>query len=366
MNTGKVEKMELKRCQTIASLFLIVLLAVPISVLAGTWSRKTDIPTTQDDHEACVVDGILYSIGGLKGLVQAYDPGTGTWTRKADMPTPRGEVGLGVIDGIIYACGGYTSLLPWPVEFNSCCPIVEAYDPGTDTWTRKADLPVPRRGMKAEVVDGIVYVFGGVYISKNESGGWNWDYQRGRFVQAYDPVTDTWTRKADMPTQHCWFGSCVLNGEIYALTGYQWSGGNKEILADVYDPKSDTWRSIFHPGTKEFASISGFGVGVLENKIYMLGGNNSAGSRMHIYDTVSNTLVEGHIGVPVRAWFAATALNGEIYAIGGQFAGQTSTVQVGTRTDVYNPLAAPPAHQIRDVDSKGKLIVEWGTLKIPK
>ena len=159
--------MKIKRCLSLSSLVCIVLLIVPITAFAGTWSQKPDIPTEQFDHEACVADGILYSIGGsgAQGLVLAYDPGTNTWTRKADMPTQRGELGLGVIDGIIYACGGRSQQQPWSTEFNQSCPIVEAYDPGTDTWTRKADLPVPRRGLKAEVVDGIVYVFGGVYVS---------------------------------------------------------------------------------------------------------------------------------------------------------------------------------------------------------
>jgi hypothetical protein len=38
----------------------------------------------------------------------------------------------------------------------------------------------------------------------------------------------------------------------------------------------------------------------------------------------------------------------------------------GNQTDVwvYNPLAAPPVQQIRSVEVKGKLITEWGTLKI--
>ena len=128
--------MKIKRCLSLSSLVCIVLLIVPITAFAGTWSQKPDIPTEQFDHEACVADGILYSIGGsgAQGLVLAYDPGTDTWTRKADMPTQRGELGLGVIDGIIYACGGRSQQQPWSTEFNQSCPIVEAYDPGTDTF----------------------------------------------------------------------------------------------------------------------------------------------------------------------------------------------------------------------------------------
>jgi hypothetical protein len=66
--------------------------------------------------------------------------------------------------------------------------------------------------------------------------------------------------------------------------------------------------------------------------------------------------------VPTRAYFAAITLDEKIYLIGGWQ--QNAKVQVGNRTDVYNPFAAPPAHQIRSVEVKDKLITEWGTLKI--
>ena len=33
-------------------------------------------------------------------------------------------------------------------------PYVEAYDPDTDTWARKADFPIPAHHMNATVLDG--------------------------------------------------------------------------------------------------------------------------------------------------------------------------------------------------------------------
>ena len=38
---------------------------------------------------------------------------------------------------------------------------VEAYDPQTDTWTEKADIPTPRILPAASAVDGKIYVIGG-------------------------------------------------------------------------------------------------------------------------------------------------------------------------------------------------------------
>ncbi|MFQ5884659.1 MAG: kelch repeat-containing protein [Thermoplasmata archaeon] len=38
-------------------------------------------------------------------------------------------------------------------------------------------------------------------------------------VEEYDPATDTWTRKADMPTARCLHSTSALNGSIYSIGG---------------------------------------------------------------------------------------------------------------------------------------------------
>lgn len=38
---------------------------------------------------------------------------------------------------------------------------MEEYDPATDTWTKKTDMPTPRWGLSAEVVNGRIYLIGG-------------------------------------------------------------------------------------------------------------------------------------------------------------------------------------------------------------
>jgi hypothetical protein len=69
---------------------------------------------------------------------------------------------------------------------------VEAYDPVTDTWAWKADIPTARAFASTAVVSDTIYVIGG------QRTGWLGPTYRT--VEAYDPVTDTWTSKADMGT----------------------------------------------------------------------------------------------------------------------------------------------------------------------
>jgi hypothetical protein len=38
-------------------------------------------------------------------------------------------------------------------------------------------------------------------------------------VEVYDPATDTWTKKPDMPTARGELSACAVGGKIYAMGG---------------------------------------------------------------------------------------------------------------------------------------------------
>jgi len=180
---------------------------------------------------------------------EEYDPATDTWTTKADMPTARAVLGVVEVNGKIYAIGGSSG--------NTSA--VEEYDPETDTWTTKADMPTGRYGLGVVEVNGKIYAIGGYdgYLST---------------VEEYNPATDTWTTKADMPTARAHLGAAEVNGKIYAIGGY--NGGFLSTVEE-YNPTTDTWT------TKEDMPTARNRLGVVEasGKIYAIGGyNNSNGS----------------------------------------------------------------------------------------
>jgi hypothetical protein len=130
--------------------------------------------------------------------VEVYNPATDTWATKANMPTPRYVLSTCTLNGQIYAVGG------------SNLRIVEKYDPATDTWVRKADMLTVRTGLSTSVVNGKIYAIGGA------SG------QTGpvlKTVEEYDSTTDAWTIKADMSTTRWFFSTSALDGNIYAIGG---------------------------------------------------------------------------------------------------------------------------------------------------
>jgi len=94
-----------------------------------------------------------------------------------------------------------------------------------DTWTKKADMPTERYGLSTSVVNGKIYAIGGWNVIDN-------DLKR---VEEYDPVSDTWSRnKADMPTARSFLSISAVNGKIYAIGGYDDNGSTLSTVEE-YD-----------------------------------------------------------------------------------------------------------------------------------
>jgi len=244
-----------------------------------TWTKKADMPTARSGHSASVVNGKIYVIGGEPraqasvSTVEEYDPAMDTWTRKADMPTKRTFLCTCAVDGEIYAIGGVTAGVPGADRNPS---TVEVYDPATDTWTRRADIPTPRSMAATSAVDGKIYVIGGVMGSVGGSGM--------STVEEYDPATDTWTRKANMPTGRKGLSTSVVNGRIYAIGGFTGMATTFSTVEE-YDPATDTWtKKAEMPTARGFSPTS-----VVNGIIYSIGGSDkcwpwTATSTVEVYE----------------------------------------------------------------------------------
>ena len=197
----------------LASLILHGLLCtISVNLAADDmWTKRADMPAGRFAHSTSVVNGRIYAIGGMEFFavpiptVEEYDPVTDTWTERAGMPTGRGYFSTSVVDGRIYAIGGWEK----NNNRNTALSAVEEYDPATDKWTKKSDMPTVKWGVSASVLNGRIYVIGG---TQDEITNFT-------SVEEYDPMTDTWTRKADIPTGRRYFSSSAVNGRIYAIGG---------------------------------------------------------------------------------------------------------------------------------------------------
>jgi N-acetylneuraminic acid mutarotase len=330
----------------------------PLMAVQGeedAWKAKADMPNARNRLSTCVIDGLIYAIGGTDGgnlsTVEAYDPAKNAWVKKADMPTARQWLSTSVVDGIIYAIGGRSDVAPWETM-----ATVEAYDPAEDKWTVKTDMPTHRGSVTTCAVDGIIYAVGG--------------FQDGNgpglpTVEAYDPDTDTWVTKADMPVGRRFHTASVVDGKIYVIGGgaeaADWEDPCCETVA-VYDPARDTWEEMNGIMLSPRADHSAC---VVNGIIYTFGGTSfppgiqDGLDIVEAYDPVTDTW-EAKARMPTaRMDLSTSAIGGRIYAIGGAMS------YLGVRlptVEVYET-GFVPAEGRSNVEPKGKSVTSWAGIK---
>jgi hypothetical protein len=293
------------------------------------WTTRAPIPSERLWFSCEVVDGKIYAIGGATvsgaptlAMVEAYDPVTDTWdTAKTDMPTARCLIASAAVDGKIYIVGGDRT---FQMHTTNGVRTLEVYDTAKDTWdTTKTDMPTARSSASACAVNGFIYVIGGV-----RPGG-----AVTRVVEAYDPVTDTWTTKAPMPTARWALSTVVVEGKIYAM-----GSGQGARTVEAYDPAIDTWI------TKASMPVGQgyFGTGVIDGIIYTVGGSPGEGSnhsRVFAYDPSADEWSEQTAMPAARSMLGAGVINGKIYAIGGNPGWPPSPITTNTEYDPHLDLS---------------------------
>ena len=354
---------ESRRLTIVMGIVVLILLLMQIESFAGQdWEAITQLPTKRWEFSTTVVDDKVYIIGGSLfennagpfGLstVEIYDTQTNTWQRGADMPTPRTNAKAAVVNGAIYVFGGYNSkdnfLQNWKMADH-----VEAYDPLTDTWTRKKKMPISRIYFGLGVVAGKVYLIGGT------TGLGDGQEQRMDRVDIYDPATDTWAKGPKMPTRRDPGGVLVVSTRIYVIGGEGWplpqQWGKGQFLGSIeeYDPINRQWDK-----KKDMLERKNwFSSTVVGDDIYLIGGYTREGglqqlATVNVYHPQTETWREiSALPNPLETFGIAT-VNGKIYVFGNLDAGG----QFSTDALVYDT-------GFRAVTATGKLFTSWGKLK---
>lgn len=183
------------------------------------WGTGADIPTGERYRAAGTsCDGQSYYVmgGGSSGpiLNEAwnYDPGSDTWTQLADLPVALMNFEAACLDGFIYLVGGYDGI----AHTNN----FQIYDIADDSWT--ATTWVNASSPMTAVYNGLLYTFGGNPGPSAET----W---------VYDPDAATWTQLANMPTANSYGAAITVGDYIYQI------GGGSANTVQRYDPTNNTW-----------------------------------------------------------------------------------------------------------------------------
>lgn len=81
-----------------------------------------------------------------------------------------------------------------------------------DSWTAKASMPHARAVFGMVETGGKIYAIGGSLSVGTAISGLSYNEQ-------YDPITDTWATKTDMPTARAYFAIAAYRDLIYCIGG---------------------------------------------------------------------------------------------------------------------------------------------------
>jgi N-acetylneuraminic acid mutarotase len=154
------------------------------------------------------------------------------------------------------------------------------------------------------------------------------------FIPVASAVEDSWATKAKMPSERTGFGVAVVDGKIYAIGGHPLGGVTTDINKE-YDPATNKWTSKKSmPGP-----LAWFGTAVYQNEIYViggawfLGGTGSEKTSVWVYNPATDKWNTSKTSMPTaRAGIEANVVDGKIYVIGGRNSDGITNV-----TEVYDP-----------------------------
>lgn len=209
--------------------------------------------------------------------------------------------------------------------FTACggLPFGDSSPPTLRGWTRAADAPLPRFEAQGAAVGERLYVFGGFY---NED---LMNLQTTLQAHVYDAGHDTWTRLVDMP-EAITHASSATDGEvIYLAGGFDGGYGSSTDRVWLYDTRGDSWT----PGPPLPAGRGAGALVRLERQLHYFGGVIREGDRyvedsgMHwILNLDGERTWREAASLPnPRNHLGGVALDGRVYAIGGQHKGEERT-----------------------------------------
>lgn len=233
-----------------------------------TWNDVADSSFEKVESQSARVNGKLYVLAGfldnlkITGATEIYDPANNIWSSGTDMPDPVTHMGSAVIGNEIWIVGGFTGNHP-----GVATDKVQVYNTITDEWRQETPLPNPRGSGAAVYNDGKLHFFGGLLPDRLTDVGEHYILNISDQAAGWKPVTD-------MPNPRNHLSGASVFGKVYAIGGqYGHDGGtDDQNFLHMYDPDTDIWiekanlptdRSHFEPGTEVF-----------DNKIIITGGRN--------------------------------------------------------------------------------------------
>jgi N-acetylneuraminic acid mutarotase len=231
-------------------------------------------------------------------------PNLSSWTIVANYPLVIESPSLCSDGTFAYAAGGRDAAF-----FNSTNAF-NRYDPLLDSWTSLANMPTATsdaRSVYAAITNSI-YVFGGIT-----------DFSFGtvtNIVQIYDVAAGTWSMGTPMPAER-FFPATVYydpNGKIYVAGGIDGTFAETNTTWE-YDPVANTWNTSRAPIP---VVMGGSAVSLVGQNMYLQGSFGSGATNFNYsYDIVADSWTQ-KANMPAAVYEGAGASIGtNTYVVGG-------------------------------------------------
>jgi hypothetical protein len=153
------------------------------------------------------------------------------WTERPPLQESRFAHDVAMVDGRIFVVGGV----------NSNDKIIGSVESrrrsGNGRWETVAPMPTARANAAAAALDGAVYVAGG--IVPVGSG-----FDLVDVVERFDPRTGRWTTVTKLPDKRGLAGAAGLGNLLYVAGGFVGDEPDASRTVVAYDPRTGGWRSV--------------------------------------------------------------------------------------------------------------------------
>ncbi|NLV75263.1 MAG: hypothetical protein GXY52_11380 [Chloroflexi bacterium] len=221
--------------------------------------------------------------------------GSRRWQRAGSLSQPRARFAQAVINGNLYLVGG--------LEQSGASAGSEVWLTSEARWQKLANKPTPVSNIGAAVVDGRLYIPGGMTADNLPSD----------VHEVYDPAADRWQSAAPLPQPLCAYAVAAVPDGYYLLGG--WDGTAYLDTVYFYDAAADAWRDAGRlTAPRAFAAAA-----ELNGLIYLAGGYNGEQvlANLEVFNPSSGGWRTLDSLIVPRAGLGLAALNGSLYAVGG-------------------------------------------------
>lgn len=251
------------------------------------WSSAAPLPFAVQEMYPAAFQGRIILAGGIvddpafgsraSARTIVYSPEKAVWIDGPDLPVALHHPGLVALPDRLLAIGGFIADGNgfWQMQ-RSVFMLDQHFEP----WVRGPDLPAPRAEFVAAPVGARVVVVGG----RTPAGADNRSYGDHADVDdtlLLDPETRRWHPGRPAPTARNSAAGAVLDNKLHIVGGRRSTAGGIRNLAahEVYDPETDAW-SMRAPLPK---AQGGLAAAALDGRLYAFGGE-FFGARSGVYD----------------------------------------------------------------------------------